>query len=143
MIPEHGLPWTEEALARIPPAPSAVQEWMREAAIAEARRRREAVVTPEAVDQAIARLSAVPPQDDPAGTSRPARLESATMPWDAAAEARVRRIPVPAIRALVIRRVEEQARAHGLGAVDLATYESASPGAPPFVTRTRPPAERG
>ncbi|MBI2554704.1 MAG: PCP reductase family protein [Candidatus Rokubacteria bacterium] len=47
------------------------------------------------------------------------------MLWAAAAEERLRRIPVPPVRRLVIERVEAHARERGLAVVDLALYEQA------------------
>ncbi|HBL17055.1 MAG TPA: hypothetical protein DD417_10000, partial [Elusimicrobia bacterium] len=55
-------------------------------------------------------------------------LHGLTMLWEAAAEERLRRIPIPAVRAMVIRKVEAHARAQGLTVVDLAAYEAALAG---------------
>ena len=46
------------------------------------------------------------------------------MPWAPAAEERLRRIPIPAIRRMVVERVEAHARQQGLTVVDLDAYES-------------------
>ena len=46
MIPDRGLPWTEEALARLERAPAFVRALARQTIEAEARRRGEKVVTP-------------------------------------------------------------------------------------------------
>jgi hypothetical protein len=133
MIPERGLPWTEEALARVQRAPAFVQGIARTAIEEEARRRREPVVTPEAVERVMGRLGSGDPSGAPEGAARSADpLPGVTMLWEAAAEERLRRIPIPAIRARVIRKVEAQARAQGLAVVDLAAYEAAR-GEPPPV----------
>ena len=58
------------------------------------------------------------------GRGEGAAAEEKTMPWAAAAEERLRRIPIPAIRRIVIRRVEAHARQRGLTVVDLDAYES-------------------
>ena len=52
MVPEQGLPWTEEALVRLQQAPAFVREMARHAIEEEAKRRKEKVITPEVVDQA-------------------------------------------------------------------------------------------
>jgi hypothetical protein len=124
MIPDQGLPWTEEALARLQRAPASVREPAREAIEAEARRRGEKVVTPEAVEHALGAGRA------PAGlgaSSEGARsdepLHGVTMLWTAEAEERLRRIPIPAIRRMIVERVERHAREQGLAVVDLALYE--------------------
>src|SRR5574341_979647 len=119
MIPARGLPWTEEALARLERAPAEVRALARGTIEAEARARGEKVVTPEIVGH----FSAARPAAD-------APLEGAALPWTAEAAARARRIPIPPIRRMVVERVEAQARADGLTAVDLAFYARAAGSAP-------------
>ncbi|MBI4590324.1 MAG: PCP reductase family protein [Candidatus Rokubacteria bacterium] len=132
MIPERGLPWTEEALARVQRAPAFVQGIARSAIEDEARRRKEPVVTPEAVERVVG--SGLPRAAFVTGsqTERSAEpLHGVTMLWEAAAEERLRRIPIPAIRSMVIGKVEAHAQAQGLTVVDLVAYEAASPGFSP------------
>ncbi len=45
------------------------------------------------------------------------------MRWSAEAEERLRRIPIAAVRRMVVARVEARCREQGLAVVDLATYE--------------------
>ena len=91
MVPQRGLPWTEEALARlergVPPHPA---------------------------------FSPTGGEDKGEG----AAAEGLTMRWSAEAEERLRRIPIPAIRRMVVRRVEARARQQGLTVVGLDAYES-------------------
>jgi len=130
MIPERGLPWTEEALALVQRAPAFVQGIARTAIEEEARRRKEPVVTPEAVEHVMGLAAAAVPSPTPE-TPRPAEpLHDLTMPWESAAEERLSRIPIPAVRAMVIRKVEAHARGRGLTVVDLAAYEAAKGGPP-------------
>jgi hypothetical protein len=132
MIPERGLPWTEEALARMQRAPAFVQGIARTAIEEEARRRKEPVVTPEAVDQVMGLAAAAAEGGAGPVPERSADpLPGVTMLWEAAAEERLRRIPIPAVRTLVIRKVELHARGQGLTVVDLAAYEAAR-GEPPL-----------
>jgi hypothetical protein len=133
MLPEQGTPWTEEALARIQRVPEPARALAREAAEARARERREAVVTPDAVDEALGAPGGSPDPREPDGARAAGPLPGVTMLWDAAAEERLRRIPIPAVRAMVIRRVEEAARAQGLTVVDEAAWEAAAPARPPFA----------
>jgi hypothetical protein len=130
MIPERGLPWTEEALARIQRAPAFVQGLARSAVEEEARRRGEPVVTPEAVERAMG-FAAGSGGGDAEGARSGEPLRGVTMLWEAAAEERLRRIPIPAVRAMVIKRVEAHARTQGLTVVDLAAYEAARGAFPP------------
>lgn len=127
MIPDRGLPWTEEALARLQRAPAFVRELAREAIEAEARRRREKVVTPEAVEHALGAARA-PGRGagcaDSEGTRSDEPLGGVSMLWTHEAEERLRRIPIPAIRRMVMERVEAYARGQGSEVVDLALYEA-------------------
>ncbi|MBI3028231.1 MAG: PCP reductase family protein [Candidatus Rokubacteria bacterium] len=118
LIPERGLPWTEEALARLERAPAFVRTLARQAIEAEARRRSEKVVTPEVVDHVVRGFRSDPPLAPGGG-------EDITMPWAQAAEERLRRIPIPAVRRMVIQRVEAHARRQGLTVVGLDAYEVA------------------
>ena len=127
MIPDRGLPWTEEALARLDRAPAFVRALARQTIEAEARRRGEKVVTPEVVEHVV---RAVPPHPSLSPTGGEDKGEGAaagerTMPWAPAAEERLRRIPIPAIRRMVVERVEAHAREQGLTVVDLDAYEVA------------------
>lgn len=125
MIPDRGLPWTEEALARLQRAPIFVRELARQAIEAEARRRREKVVTPEVVEHALGSVSApseASVERDGYRSDEP--LQGVTMLWTAEAEERLRRIPIPAIRRMVLERVEAHAREQGLQVVDLVLYEA-------------------
>ena len=130
MIPARGLPWTEEALARVQRAPAFVQGIAQAAIEEEARRRKEPVVTPEAVERVMSLVTAA--EARPPDTTRSAEpLRDLTMLWEPAAQERLRRIPIPAVRAMVIRKVEARARAEGLSVVDVAAYEAAK-GEPPL-----------
>jgi hypothetical protein len=46
------------------------------------------------------------------------------MLWSTGAEERLRRIPIPSVRRMVVARVEARCREQGLAVVDLAAYES-------------------
>ncbi|MEK7362637.1 MAG: PCP reductase family protein [candidate division NC10 bacterium] len=124
MIPGRGLPWTEEALARLERAPAFVRELARQDIEAEARRRGEKVVTPEVVEDALGSDRATAAASAESEEGRPNEpLQGVSMLWTAEAEERLRRIPIPAIRRMVIGRVEAHAREQGFQVVDLALYE--------------------
>jgi hypothetical protein len=125
MIPESGLPWTEEALARLQRAPAVVRELARLSIEAEARRRREKVVTPEVVEAAMGFIRPESGSGAGSGGSRSDDLlEGISMLWTAEALERLRRIPIPAVRRSVAARVEAHARVLRLRVVDLETYEA-------------------
>ena len=126
MIPGRGLPWTEEALAQLERAPAFVRALARQAIEAEARRRGEKVVTPEVVEHALGAVR-VPARAraEEAGDRSDEPRRGVPILWSAAAEERLRHIPIPAIRRMVLERVEAHAREQGLTVVDLDAYEVA------------------
>jgi len=125
LIPERGLPWTEEALARLERAPAFVRGLARQTIEAEARRRAEKVVTPEVVEQALGSIRVRGPGgDEQQGPRSDAPLDGVSMLWTAEAEERLRRIPIPPIRRLVAQQVEALARERGLQVVDETLYEA-------------------
>lgn len=127
MMPTKGLPWTEEASARIQKIPPLVREMAKQAIEEEAKRRKEKVVTPEVVEHILAELPRVPFRQAIRAEEAPKAegpLQGNTMPWTVEAEERLRRIPIPFVRRMLIQRVEEYAKDLGLDVVDLEAYEA-------------------
>jgi hypothetical protein len=132
MMPKTGLPWSEEALARLQKVPPFVREMARQTIEEEAKKRKEKIVTPEVVEQVLTQFSQVPCSEgggeeeatQTGGTRDEGPLQGITMLWTAEAEERLRRVPVPFIRRTIIQRVEAAAKAKGLQVVDLEAYES-------------------
>lgn len=120
-----GLPWTEEALARLQRVPAGVRPLVRQAAAAAARELGAPVVSGEAVDRALGREPVRPSADVEAAPRADDPVAGVTMLWTAEAEERLRRIPLRPVREMVVRRTEAWARAHGLQVVDLAAWEAA------------------
>lgn len=123
MIPERGLPWTEEALARIQRVPEPLRPLVREAIDAAARESRERLVSGEVVDRYVAQYRAPAAVETAPRSDGP--VAGVTMLWTAEAEERLRRIPLPPVREMVARRTEAWARHHGLEVVDASEYEAA------------------
>lgn len=127
MMPKKGLPWTEEASARVQKIPPVVREMAKQAIEEEAKKRKEKVVTPEVVEHILAQLSR-PPFRQAMRTEEGPRaegpLQGITILWAAKAEERLRSIPIPFVRRMIIRRVEEYAKDLGLEVVDLEVYEA-------------------
>lgn len=134
MIPATGLPWTEEALAWFQRIPSFVQDMIKPVIEKEAKQRKEKVVTPEIVQQVLGTLLSSQEQNRNKKEEQHAleagrvagSLEGMTMLWTAQAEERLRRIPLPPVRQMIIQRVEKQARQRGLTVIDLEAYEAFS-----------------
>ncbi len=93
--------------------------------LAGARRRGEKVVTPEVVEHALDSAPPYPPLSPAGGEDKGEgeAVEGLAMRWSAEAEERLRRIPIAAVRRMVVARVEARCREQGLAVVDLATYE--------------------
>lgn len=132
MMPKKGLPWTEEALARVQKIPSFVREMATQAIEDEAKKRKEKIVTPEVVEQILIQFSQAPCSESGKvekatqmmGSRVEGPLQGITMLWTAEAEERLRRVPVPFVRRTIIQRVEATAKAKGLQVVDLEAYEA-------------------
>jgi len=127
MIPEGGLPWTEEALAALQRIPPFAREMARRVIEEEAKRQKEKVVTPEVMRAALGGISASLAHPSTAPEEAPrveGPLEGMTLLWTAEAEERLRRIPLPWIRRMVIEKVETWARERGLPIVDVETYQA-------------------
>ncbi len=132
MMPKKGLPWTEEASARIEKIPPVVRGMARQAIEEQAKKRKEKVVTPEVVEHILTQLSRAPfrqaTRTEEAIQAEIPRVEGPlqgnTMPWTAEAEERLRRIPIPFVRRMIIHQVEEYARNLRLEVVDLEAYEA-------------------
>ena len=126
-LPARGLPWTEEALARVQRVPEPLRGRVRQAVEAAARAARERLVSGAVVDRCLAGLGGAPaPVEGGARADGP--LAGVTMLWTAGAEERVRRIPLAPVREMVVRRAEAWARARGLEVVDEAAYEASRGG---------------
>ncbi len=127
MMPKEGLPWTEEASARIQKIPPVVRESAKQAIEEEAKRRKEKVITPEVVEHILAELSRAPfglaiRTEEALRAEGP--LQGNTMPWTVEAGERLKRIPIPFVRRMLIQRVEAYAKDLGLEVVDLEAYEA-------------------
>lgn len=121
---DRGLPWTEEARARLQRVPEPSRGAVRRAIETAAREARERIVSGHVVDRVLGRAGGAggavetgPRSDGP--------VAGVTMLWTAEAEERLRRIPLRPIREMTARGTEAWARAQGLEVVDLEAYESA------------------
>lgn len=120
----RGLPWTEEALARIQRVPQGLRPLVERAIEARARELRARLVSGQVVDRCLAGLGA-PPAPVEGAPRGEGPIAGVTMLWTAEAEERLRRVPLPAVRAMLVRRMETWARARGLQVVDGAAWEAA------------------
>lgn len=135
MIPERGLPWTEEASQRIARVPEFVRKMAETTIEEEAKKRKEKVITKEVVEAALTKLGsgAAPKTTLPFMANFAAQGQDAsdadpkcttTFPWSREAEARLQRIPIDFVRRRLIKRVEAFAAAHNHQQVTLEVYEA-------------------
>lgn len=122
LIPERGLPWSEEALARLGRVPGPFRAAAEQTIEAEARRLRARLVTGELVERVMGSLAERGRSAENQAPRSEGPLPGVTMLWTAEAEERLRRIPLPFVREMIIRRVEAHAQRHGLEVVDLRAY---------------------
>ncbi len=109
LVPTSGLPWTEEALARLERIPPFVRGMVQQAAETQARKQKEKVVTPQLFSQVVEALLSAPQNPQETAT----RTEASTFPWDPEPLQRLQRIPIAAIRERVRQRVERYCQAQG------------------------------
>lgn len=135
MIPERGLPWSEEALKRIERVPHFVRKLAESVIEEEAKKCKEKVITKEAVEAALARLGSGEAQKAPLPflpdsmkkehEAPEADVEAkTTLPWTNDARERLNRIPIDFVRKRIIKRVEEYAAKKRLHEVTLQVYEA-------------------
>lgn len=135
MIPERGLPWTEEALQRIERVPGFVRKMAESTIEEEAKKRKEKVVTREVVEAALATLGSanapradlpvMPAFGDPGAGAAEAEGETVTtLPWSPEALEQLNRIPIPFVRKRLITRVETYAGKNRHSRVTLEVYET-------------------
>ncbi|MFQ5683702.1 MAG: PCP reductase family protein [Candidatus Binatia bacterium] len=129
IVPEVGIPWTEEALKRLKRMPEFVRIMARKAIEDEAKKRKEVVVSPFFLDQALKEL--IPKGMGSIGASMEIKgpLEQGelelTLPWDSEPLERIRRIPIAPIRRRVISRVENLAKSQKAERVTIEIFTTA------------------
>ncbi len=135
MIPEKGLPWTEEATERIARVPDFVRKMAESTIEEEAKKRKEKVITREVVEAVLTKLGSgemgglgmpfMPGTPETATLQPEAESEvSLSMPWSDAAQERLGRIPIEFVRKRVVARVEAFAATHGAADITLEIYEA-------------------
>lgn len=123
IVPEAGIPWTEEALERLERVPGFIRPMAKKAIEEEARTQKQVVISPYFLDQVLKELlprfmggameEKGPPEPPESGL---------TLAWDPEPLERVKRIPIAFIRQRVISRVEDYARAQKAGHVTIELF---------------------
>lgn len=126
IVPEVGLPWTEEALERLERVPSFVRPMAKKAIEEEARKQKQVVISPFFLDQVLRELlpKAMKSMGATMEEKGPAELRL-TLAWDTEPLERVRRIPIAFIRQRVISSMEDYARAQKAGHVTIELFARA------------------
>lgn len=129
IVPEMGIPWTEEALKRLERIPSFARVMAKKAIEEEAKRQKQVVISPFFLDQVLKELlpkamASMGGAMAEKGMAEPGEL-GLTLAWDPEALERVRRIPVPSIRRRIISRVENYAKTQGADRVTVEIFTTA------------------
>ena len=125
--PEEKIEGLEQRLAALEQAVSAIRDAVAHAAPAtptSGATPEEAVVTLLArqLQRLVPKSCEHPPRDPDAGLT----LEGTDVPCTEEVAGRVKRIPIPFVREMVIKKVADYAREHSLAEVDLPVWEKAS-----------------
>ena len=129
IVPEAGIPWTEEALERLERMPDFARVMAKKAIEEEAKKQKQVVISPFFLDRVLKELlpKAMASMGTPAeavGAEATGELEL-SLPWDMEPLERVRRIPIPSIRQRVIMRVENYAKEQGADRVTIKIFTTA------------------
>ncbi len=129
IVPEVGIPWTEEALQRLERMPGFARPMAKKAIEEEAKKQRQVVISPFFLDQALKELIPMGMGSTGAsmyvkGPSEQGELEL-TLPWDPEPLERIRRIPIAPIRQRVISKVENLAKSQKADRVTIEIFTTA------------------
>ncbi|MFQ5852795.1 MAG: PCP reductase family protein [Candidatus Binatia bacterium] len=129
IVPEVGIPWTEEALQRLERIPVFARVMAKKAIEEEAKRHKQVVISPFFLDQVLKELlpkamelMAAPMEGK--GPVEPGEL-GLTLAWDPEPLERIQRIPISFIRQRIISRVEEYAKAQRANRVTIEIFTAA------------------
>jgi hypothetical protein len=129
IVPEVGIPWTEEALERLERVPGFIRPMAKKAVEEEAKRQKQVVISPFFLDQVLRELlpkamKSMGATMEEKGSAEPGEL-GLTLAWDSEPLERVKRIPIAFIRQRIISRVEDYARAQKAGHVTIELFTKA------------------
>ncbi|MBI4384653.1 MAG: PCP reductase family protein [Nitrospinae bacterium] len=136
VAPTQGMPWNKEALEKMEKVPPFVRGMARQTIEARARERGDKMVTAGIIQEVFTNIMPasakkamgmeVTEEDekrDVENQNKSDETPDTTLKWDEEALAKVKRIPIPFIRAMAIKRIEEQVSKEGRPEVTLDLFE--------------------
>ncbi len=129
MVPELGIPWTEEALQRLERMPGFARIMAKKAIEEKAKKQKQVVVSPFFLDQVLKELlpramESMGAAIEEKGPAEPGDLEL-TLAWDPEPLERIQRIPISSIRRRIISRVENYAKTQRANRVTIDLFTAA------------------
>ncbi len=129
IVPEAGIPWTEEALQKLERMPGFARPMAKKAIEEEAKKQRQVIISPFFLDQALKELipkgmGSIGASMDVKGPSEQGEPEL-TLPWDPEPLESIRRSPIAPIRQRVISRVENLAKSQKADRVTIELFTTA------------------
>ncbi|MFQ5482115.1 MAG: PCP reductase family protein [Nitrospinaceae bacterium] len=134
--PTMGMPWNREALDKMEKVPPFVRGMARQTIEARARQLGDKMITPAIIDEVFTNImpasakEAMGMEATAEDKQRDADYESMAgdepvfgLDWDAPARDKVMRIPIPFIREMAVKRIEEEVQKDGHTAVTLELFE--------------------
>lgn len=126
IVPEVGIPWTEDALQRLARMPGFARVMAKMAIEEEARKQKQVVISSFFLDRVLRELlpkamKSMGATMEEKGSAEPGEL-GLTLAWDSEPLERVKRIPIDFIRQRVISRVENYAKAQKAGHVTIELF---------------------
>lgn len=136
VAPTQGMPWSKEALEKLAKVPPFVQGMARQTIEARAKQRGDKMVNVAIIDEVFTNIMPadakramgmeVTEEDERRSAEAQSQKEEpveTTLAWSVEALDKVKRIPIPFIRNMAVKRIEEQVSKEGLGEVTMALFE--------------------
>jgi hypothetical protein len=136
VAPTQGMPWSKEALEKLAKVPPFVQGMARQTIEARAKQRGDKMVNVGIIDEVFTNIMPadakramgmeVTEEDERRSAEAQSQKEEpveTTLAWSVEALDKVKRIPIPFIRNMAVKRIEEQVSKEGLGEVTMVLFE--------------------
>lgn len=134
--PKSGMPWTQDAMEKMEKVPPFVLGMAKQTIEARARQRGDKMVTPDIIDEVFTNVmpasakEAMGMEVTEEDKQRDVEYENMqedepemTLPWDDDAKKKVMRIPIPFIREMAVKRIEQEVSKEGAERVTMELFE--------------------
>lgn len=134
--PKSGMPWTKEAMEKMEKVPPFVLGMAKQTIEARARQRGDKMVTPDIIEEVFTNVMPASAKEamgmDVTEEDKQREVDYENMadnepemslPWDDDAKKKVMRIPIPFIRDMAVKRIEQEVAKEGAGRVTMELFE--------------------